>query len=134
MNKCFMFIHNLFCPDMPYQADWALKTSYLLILYPHMFNLVADICPYTSVYDPISEKTYVVMDTELGETYNSPEICLSSKSFRSKHVGSDSHPGRICWETLTRSGRMIPAHWRAFERDPFGQNLAQSARTKSDPG
>ena len=90
-----MLIHNLFCPDMPYQVDWALETCYLLILYRHMCNFVADICPYTSVYDPISEKTYEVMDTELGETYKSPEICLSSKSIRSKHAGSDSHPVRI---------------------------------------
>ena len=26
------------------------------------------------------------------------------------------------------------AHWLAFGPDPFGQNLTQSARTKSDPG
>ena len=32
------------------------------------------------------------------------------------------------------AGRMIPAHRLASGPDPFGQNLAQSARTKSDPG
>ena len=31
-------------------------------------------------------------------------------------------------------GRMILAHWLASGPDPFGQNLTQSARTKSDPG
>ena len=31
-------------------------------------------------------------------------------------------------------GRMILAHWLASGPDPFGQNLAQSARTKSAPG
>ena len=29
---------------------------------------------------------------------------------------------------------MILAHWPASGPDPFGQNLTQSARTKSDPG
>ena len=32
------------------------------------------------------------------------------------------------------AGRMILAHWLAFGPDPFGQNMAQSARIKSDPG
>ena len=31
------------------------------------------------------------------------------------------------------AGRMILAHRPASGPDPFGQNLAQSARTKSDP-
>ena len=31
-------------------------------------------------------------------------------------------------------GRMFLAHWPASGSDPFGQNLAQSARTKSDSG
>ena len=30
-------------------------------------------------------------------------------------------------------GWMILAHWLASRRDPFGQNLTQSARTKSNP-
>ena len=29
---------------------------------------------------------------------------------------------------------MILAHWLALGPEPFGQNLAQSARKKSDPG
>ena len=32
------------------------------------------------------------------------------------------------------AGGMIPAHGLATGPDPFGQNLTQSARTKSDPG
>ena len=32
------------------------------------------------------------------------------------------------------AGRMILAHWLASGPDPFGQNLTQSARNKSDPG
>ena len=32
------------------------------------------------------------------------------------------------------AGQMILAHWFASAPDPFGQNLTQSARTKSDPG
>ena len=32
------------------------------------------------------------------------------------------------------AGRMILAHWLSSGPDSFGQNLAQSARTKSDPG
>ena len=32
------------------------------------------------------------------------------------------------------AGRMILVHWLASGPDPFGQNLAQSARTKSGPG
>ena len=32
------------------------------------------------------------------------------------------------------AGRMILAHWLSSGPDPFGQNLAQSARTKSDLG
>ena len=32
------------------------------------------------------------------------------------------------------AGRMISAHRLASGPDPFGQNLTQSARTKSDPG
>ena len=32
------------------------------------------------------------------------------------------------------AGRMILAQWLSSGPDPFGQNLAQSARTKSDPG
>ena len=32
------------------------------------------------------------------------------------------------------AGRMILAHWLASGPDPFGPNLTQSARTKSDPG
>ena len=32
------------------------------------------------------------------------------------------------------AGRMILANWLASGLDPFGQNLAQSARIKSDPG
>ena len=31
-------------------------------------------------------------------------------------------------------GRMILAHWLDSGPDPFGQNLTQSARTRSDPG
>ena len=30
--------------------------------------------------------------------------------------------------------QMILAHWLSSGSDPFGQNLTQSARTKSDPG
>ena len=33
-----------------------------------------------------------------------------------------------------QAGRMFLAHWLASGPDPFGQNLTQSARTKSDPG
>ena len=36
--------------------------------------------------------------------------------------------GKHCPE----AGRMIVAHWLASGPDPFGQNLTQSARTKSD--
>ena len=32
------------------------------------------------------------------------------------------------------AGRMIVAHWLTSGPDPFGQNLTQSARIKSDPG
>ena len=32
------------------------------------------------------------------------------------------------------AGRVVLAHRLASGPDPFGQNLAQSARTKSDPG
>ena len=32
------------------------------------------------------------------------------------------------------AGRMIFGHWLASGPNPFGQNLTQSARTKSDPG
>ena len=32
------------------------------------------------------------------------------------------------------AGRMILVHWFASGPDPFGPNLTQSARTKSDPG
>ena len=39
-------------------------------------------------------------------------------------------PGKHWPET----GRMTLAHWLASGPDPFGQNLAQSARTKSAPG
>ena len=31
------------------------------------------------------------------------------------------------------AGRVILAHWLASGPDPFGQNLTQSARSKSDP-
>ena len=38
------------------------------------------------------------------------------------------------WQHWPEAGRMIVAHWLASGPDPFGQNLTQSARTKSDPG
>ena len=38
--------------------------------------------------------------------------------------------GKHCPE----AGRMIFTHWLASGPDPFGQNLAQSARTQSAPG
>ena len=33
-----------------------------------------------------------------------------------------------------KRAQMILAHWLSSGPDPFGQNLAQSASTKSDPG
>ena len=45
----------------------------------------------------------------------------------SKHAGS---AGKHCPKAI----RMILAHGVASGSDPFGQNLTQSAKTKSDPG
>ena len=53
----------------------------------------------------------------------------------SKHAGLDSRPIRIGSEGLTRSepdDSCTPS--LASGLDPFGQNLTQSARTKSDTG
>ena len=58
----------------------------------------------------------------------------SIKSSPSKNAGSNSHPVRIGGEALIEVGRMILAHWLASGPDLFGQNLTQSAKTKSDPG
>ena len=46
-------------------------------------------------------------------------ICIRSRS-----------PGKH-WPEV---GQMVLAHWLASRLDPFGQNLTQSARTKSDLG
>ena len=41
---------------------------------------------------------------------------------------------RLAGKHWPEAGRMILAHRLASGPDPFGQNLTQSARTKSDPG
>ena len=52
----------------------------------------------------------------------------------SKHAGSDSNPVRIGWEELARSGPDDSCHIGLLPaRNPFDQNLTQSARTKSHP-
>ena len=100
-----------------------------------MFNLVADICPYTSVYDPISEKTYVVMDTELGETYNSPEICLSSKSLSSKHVRIRFASGPYLLGNIDQKRPGWFLHIGVLsDRIRLAKTWHSQTRTKSDPG
>ena len=56
--------------------------------------------------------------------YTSPVNVLDPIRIRSVSAGKH-------WP---EAGRMILAHWLASGPDPFGQNLTQSARTKSDPG
>ena len=52
----------------------------------------------------------------------------------SKHAGFDLHPIQTGSEALARSGLDDSFNQLTSEPDPFGQNLMQSARTRSDPG
>ena len=49
-----------------------------------------------------------------------------------KHARPNLHP--VSWKQWLEAGQMILAHWLASGSDPFGQNMTQSARTKSDAG
>ena len=51
-----------------------------------------------------------------------------------KVVVSTSIRARSAGKRWPEVGRIILAHWPASGPDPFGQNLTQAARTKSDPG
>ena len=71
---------------------------------------------------------HIVMDPVQGLALEMPEACpvnmLDLVHIRAGLAGKH-------WP---EAGRMIPAHWLSSGPDPFGRNLAQSARTKSDPG
>ena len=69
---------------------------------------------------------HIVMDPAQGLALEMPEACPVNMLVHIQAGLAGKH-----WP---EAGWMIPAHWLSSGPDPFGQNLAQSARTKSDPG
>ncbi|KAK7112540.1 adhesion G-protein coupled receptor G4-like [Littorina saxatilis] len=60
-----------------------------------------DICPNTSVYDPISKKTYEIPDTELGRVYTSPGTC-----------GANNEP---YVKLRCKGDKLYGAYWSGFQ-------------------
>ena len=71
---------------------------------------------------------HTVMDPAQGLALETPEACPVNMPdpIRVRSGSAGKH-----WP---EAGRMIVAHRLASGLDPFGQNLTQSDRTKSDPG